>query len=195
MVNRMTRKESRFVEEYCANFNGTRAAKAAGYSEKTANVIACELLKKPHIKSAIEAHLKAVAAENAALLHRNIIEYQRLAYFNPQDLFDSEGRPIPIEKLDPEVAAAIAGIEIEELWEGRGESRERIGNVRKYKLVDKKGALDSISRYLGMFNDNLKLVTPPGQPPIATGGVSIDASKLSTDQLKAVMEAISAGTA
>jgi len=40
-------------------------------------------------------------------------------------------------------------------------------------LVDKKGALDSIARYLGVLSDSLKLITPPGQAPIATPAPSV----------------------
>ena len=47
-------------------------------------------------------------------------------------------------------AAAIAGLDIEEANDNRGV-------VRKYKIADKKGALDSVARHLGMFNDKLNL--------------------------------------
>jgi len=40
----LTARQLRFCEEYMADFNGKRAAVAAGYSEKTASSIACQLL-------------------------------------------------------------------------------------------------------------------------------------------------------
>lgn len=48
-----TDRERMFVAEYCVDFNGTRAAIAAGYAKRTAPVMACKLLKKPKIKQAI----------------------------------------------------------------------------------------------------------------------------------------------
>ena len=54
----LTAKQSRFVKEYCLDFNGTRAAIAAGYSKKTAGVIAMENLKKPNIQGSIQAEIK-----------------------------------------------------------------------------------------------------------------------------------------
>ncbi len=50
----LTSKEWAFVLEYPKDWNGTRAAKAAGYSENTATEIASENLRKPHIKEALE---------------------------------------------------------------------------------------------------------------------------------------------
>ncbi|MCI5929036.1 MAG: terminase small subunit [Pseudoflavonifractor capillosus] len=40
----LTAKQAAFVREYLIDLNATQAAIRAGYSAKTANVIACELL-------------------------------------------------------------------------------------------------------------------------------------------------------
>jgi hypothetical protein len=50
----MTDKQKRFCEEYVKDWNATRAAIAAGYSEKTAYSIASENLTKPYIREEIE---------------------------------------------------------------------------------------------------------------------------------------------
>jgi phage terminase small subunit len=44
----------RFVQEYLRDFNATRAAKEVGYSEKSAHVTGCKLLKDPKIADAVE---------------------------------------------------------------------------------------------------------------------------------------------
>lgn len=46
-------RQQRFVQEYMVDYNATRAAVAAGYSEKTARSIASENLTKPDIVDAI----------------------------------------------------------------------------------------------------------------------------------------------
>lgn len=64
LVNGLTIKQQRFVNEYVANGgNGTRAAIQAGYSEDTASEMAYENLNKPHIKQAIEAYEQAIATK------------------------------------------------------------------------------------------------------------------------------------
>jgi hypothetical protein len=74
---------------------------------------------------------------------------------------------------------------VQEIYEGEGENRHFVGYSKKYKLNDKKGALDSMSRYLGMFNDKVEL-TGKGGGPIQT---AVNLSTLSEADL-ALMEAL-----
>ena len=55
MSRKLTDRQERFVIEYLACANGAEAARAAGYSEKTARQMANENLTKPYIVAAIEA--------------------------------------------------------------------------------------------------------------------------------------------
>tara|TARA_R100001440_G_scaffold56505_1_gene76287 strand:+ start:64 stop:474 length:411 start_codon:yes stop_codon:yes gene_type:complete len=55
MTKKLTDRQERFVIEYLACANGAEAARAAGYSEKTARQMANENLTKPYIVAAIEA--------------------------------------------------------------------------------------------------------------------------------------------
>ncbi len=50
----LTDKQRIFCHEYVIDWNATRAAKVAGYSEKTAGEMGYENLKKPQIKQYIE---------------------------------------------------------------------------------------------------------------------------------------------
>jgi len=50
----LTNKQKIFCEEYILDWNASRAARAAGYSEKTAKDIGCENLTKPNIQAYIE---------------------------------------------------------------------------------------------------------------------------------------------
>src|SRR5579863_8517721 len=55
---KLTAKEKRFCEEYLLDLNATRAARDAGYSEKSARSIGYENLTKPHIRKYIDQRLK-----------------------------------------------------------------------------------------------------------------------------------------
>jgi len=55
---KLTVKQQRFCDEYLIDLNATQAAIRAGYSEKTAKVIASENLSKPNIKEYIENRMK-----------------------------------------------------------------------------------------------------------------------------------------
>jgi phage terminase small subunit len=52
-ISRLNRKQRRFVAEYLVDMNATQAAIRAGYSARTANVIAAQLLAKLSIREQI----------------------------------------------------------------------------------------------------------------------------------------------
>jgi phage terminase small subunit len=60
-LGNLTNKQSRFVEEYLLDNNGTQAAIRAGYSKHTARAIATENLSKPVILDAIEEGRKIIS--------------------------------------------------------------------------------------------------------------------------------------
>lgn len=62
-MGKMTDKQQRFCDEYLIDLNATQAAIRAGYSKKTAGVIADENLKKPYIKEYIEARMAEKESE------------------------------------------------------------------------------------------------------------------------------------
>lgn len=154
----MTDKQRRFVEEYLVDLNATQAAIRAGYSEKTAGQIGDENLKKPEIKQAIQARRKELSEKVEITQERVLKEYARLAFLDPRKLFDNTGAPLPIQELDDDTAAAIVGLDVVQV----GNSDVGIGDILKYKLADKKGALDSVAKHLGMFTEKVEVtVTDP----------------------------------
>lgn len=70
-VKTLTKRQQAFVEHYLANgFNATKAAKDAGYSEKTAYSIGSENLRKPEIASHVRARMKALTMSADEALYR-----------------------------------------------------------------------------------------------------------------------------
>lgn len=70
-ASEITDKQRRFIDEYCRDFNATRASKEAGYSEKSARQLASRLLSNANIRKAINERLDAIsltAAEVTSLL-------------------------------------------------------------------------------------------------------------------------------
>ncbi|MBL6990122.1 MAG: terminase small subunit [Bacteriovoracaceae bacterium] len=62
-MKQLTRKQAFFVNEYLKDFNATRAARDAGYSQKTAYSIGQENLRKPEIAKMIKSYAKERAVE------------------------------------------------------------------------------------------------------------------------------------
>jgi phage terminase small subunit len=161
MTEKLTPKQERFVAEYLVDLNATQAAIRAGYSAKTARSIGHELLTKPDIQDAITTGRATLAEKTGITQERVLKEYARLGFLDIRKAFDENGHLKPISELDDDTAAAIAGIDIVENQCGAEISADGIRTVESYtkklKIADKKGALDSIARHLGMFNDSLTL--------------------------------------
>lgn len=74
MTVKLTDKQVRFVEEYCSNgFNATKAAKTAGYSEKTAGRMGSENLGKPDIQEGVREFMNK-ATEKALCTTEMVVE-------------------------------------------------------------------------------------------------------------------------
>lgn len=63
---KLTLKQQRFADEYIISGNATQAAIKAGYSKRTAGVIADENLKKPKIKKYIDERLAELESAKIA---------------------------------------------------------------------------------------------------------------------------------
>lgn len=66
----LTKKQQAFVEFYLRDWNGSKAARLAGYSERSAARIAYELLDKPEIQDAIRARLEEIKMTSDEVLMR-----------------------------------------------------------------------------------------------------------------------------
>lgn len=163
-TNDLTDKQQRFVEEYIIDLNATQAAIRAGYSEDSAKQIGSENLSKPDIQDAIEKLRDKISKKCEVTVERVLKEYAKLAFLDIRKAFDENGNLKPISELDNDTAAAVSGLEFEDVYDGVGRDREKVGILRKVKLSDKKGALDSLGRHLGMFKDKVELTGKDGNP-------------------------------
>jgi phage terminase small subunit len=157
----LTPKEEAFCLKYVELNDGCAAyRKAYDASAANNNIVARNakrLLKKPHIVARLEALRARVVERHDITLDRIVTELSRVAFLDVRKIFDSEGNLKKPQDLDDETAAAVAGLEVEELWEGRGDDRERVGSLHKVKLSDKVRALEIFLRYLGQLKDKLEV--------------------------------------
>ena len=95
-------KQKQFCEEYIIDLNGTQAAIRAGYSEKTANRIASELLSKLDIQEYI-CVLKNKRSERVKYsqdeLMRDILEVKNRC-MQASPVIDKDGNETGIWKFD-----------------------------------------------------------------------------------------------
>ena len=156
----MTPKQKRFVDEYLIDCNASAAARRAGYSARTADAIGRENLGKPTIAAAIAEQQAARAQRTQITQDRVLEEYAKIAFLDPRRFYDSAGNLLDITELPKDVAAALAGIEVTTERAGMDEDgKPLLRPVRKIKFADKRAALDSLARHLGMFVDRKEVRT------------------------------------
>jgi phage terminase small subunit len=126
-------------------------------TDKSIDEEACRLYNDRKVSSRLTQLKESFRQRNMITVERVLKEYAKLGFFDPRNLFDADGKPKDITELDDETAAALAGLDIQEVYEGFGDDRKFVGYTKKYKLTDKKAALDSMARYLGMFTDKTEV--------------------------------------
>lgn len=140
---RLTDKQQRFIEEYPVDFNASAAAQRAGYSPRTCGAAGHNLLKDDRIQKALGKHVKKLADKAEVTVERVLKEYARLAFFDIAELFDENGNMLALQDMPEDARRAIGGIDVSQIGDEE--------TVKKIKIIDKKGALDSIGKYLKMF--------------------------------------------
>jgi phage terminase small subunit len=153
---------ARFVDEFMIDRNATEAAIRAGYSKASAGSIGSRLLKDVKILTEINKRSAEQTQRLQITADRIMQEYERLALLDPLDLFRPDGSMKNLAEMPEDARRAIVGIEIRELKDGAAMLDEGGGvraletTLKKIKLADKKGALDSLAKILGMMKDRVE---------------------------------------
>lgn len=153
-------KRKLFADAYLANGgNATQAAIAAGLSAKSAGQTGNRMLKHPQVAARVAELQQKVAEKFELNTERVLQELSRLAFFDIRKLVDNTGKPKALAELDDDTAAAIVGLDVVQF----GNKDSGIGDVLKFKLADKKGALDLAMRHLGLLKDKVELTGKDGE--------------------------------
>lgn len=157
--NELTDKQRIFCEEYLIDFNATRAAIAAGYSEKTARKIGSENLTKPDIQNYLNQKREEISKRHDVTMDRIIQEYAHIAFQDTAELFDGSVLK-EVSELPEHVTRALSEVTVQSVKSfGEGDNK-KIAEVIKVKSHDKKGALDSLTRILGGFEKDNEQTKP-----------------------------------
>jgi phage terminase small subunit len=154
----MTHKQTLFTAEYIKTGNATEAAKAAGYSPKTAYSIGQRLLKKVEVKQAIQECQEKASREAEVTLEWWVKKMKQLADFDPRRFYDAQGNLLPVPELDDDSAAALAGLEVQEMLVGL-EGGKQVTTVKRVKFTDRQQALNMLGKHLGAYFNELTLIT------------------------------------
>ena len=155
MPDGLTDKQKRFCEEYIIDWNATRAAKAAGYSEDTARSIGCENLTKPNVVAYLD-ELRKKTAELAGISALRVAkEFAKIAFQSAADLRRSWDEVKDWDDLTDDEKSILSEIETTEKviqstgGDSEGEVLKVLERKLKYKTHDKQKALTELKKMFG----------------------------------------------
>lgn len=162
-MQELTGQQKLFVHEYMVDLNALQACIRAGYSEKTAGTMSAKLMAKPHIKAAIDKQMAKRTKKTDISAERVLEEYAKIAFADIKDFlrygtektvvgYTGDGQPVVEYRqvVDAKPSEEVDGTLINEVSIGKD-------GTFKFKLHDKKGALDMVGKHLGMFTDNINI--------------------------------------
>jgi phage terminase small subunit len=140
-------KQGRFVEEYLRDLNGKQAAIRAGYSPKSAEVLASQILRNLKVQAAItaaqvrrsqrtEISQDTVLVELAVLAHSDITHY----------VIDDSGNVALCDGAPPQAMRAVASLKKKIMHTAAGVIYET-----EIKLWNKPASLRMSGEHLGLF--------------------------------------------
>jgi phage terminase small subunit len=161
-------RQALFVKEYLIDLNAAAACLRAGYCKdkpRNAHKYGSALLKNPEVADAIQKGMND-RADRVELKADDVLRgLFRIATADLSEAYDESGRLLPVKEIPKEVRQAIAGIKVYEEFLGRGNDRDKIGEVRELKFWDKTKALDLLGRHLKLFQgDQLNVNINNTQP-------------------------------
>lgn len=161
---KLTEKQKRFIQEYLIDLNATQAAIRSGYSQKTARSAGQRLLTNVDIQAEIEQSIKNVNKNVESKAEDVIRGLMRIAYSDIRKIatWTEDGIPqfMPSSDIDEDTAMSIKSITFTERHFGEGKVERKL----KIEQCDKKGALDSLAKYHGLFIQKHEITGKDGGP-------------------------------
>lgn len=157
MSKTLTPKEEKFCHAIVAGENQSDAYRLAYNAKRmkadTINNKAYQLMQKGDIRARV-AELRAPVVQ---AVQKDRIEWlreiQRCAFFDIRQLLDENGNIKAFDQVSDDALPAVAGLEVEEVWEGHGKDRTQTGETKKLKLVDRLAALTLFGKATGFLQE------------------------------------------
>jgi len=148
---RLTPRLRRFVDAYLTGLTASDAVRAAGWKVKNVGTAGWVALQNVDVQLAIRELAEDVSARVG--LRREVIVKSALdlATFDIACLFNDDHSLKALHEIPLEARRAIEGIEVSEIWEGTGEDRRQVGELKKVKLVKRLDALELCMKYARML--------------------------------------------
>ncbi len=139
-------REYAFVQAYLQNLLLKEAGLAAGYPKTTAARMAWEIIRRPHVREAIDAALQERFNAGKASITEKLAQ---MAFFNPGNIVSWDGKGLKVKASNLLTEADWAGIERVKM--------NKDGTIEVI-FVDRMAALEKLARITGIARE-----LPPAQ--------------------------------
>lgn len=154
LKKKLTEKERIFCHQYIIDWNGSRAARVAGYSEKSVNAIASQNLTKLYIQQYIDFIKDDIEKETGITKIRNLNELAKIAYSSIAHLHNTWIELKEFESLTDAQKEAIESTETKteqkKVFDAKS-IKEELVDIKyiKIKLHPKISAIQEINKMQG----------------------------------------------
>lgn len=175
----INRRQRLFIEAYlCNGFNATKAAIAAGYSERSARSIGAENLTKPDILAELETYLAEISLSREEILTRladlaradfaNLLTVKEVPDLSAILAQGEQSKPAEGTERPPVPMTTVAELDLLKAVQASQtyaiESVEYGKYGLKVKLHDKLKALELAGRAKGLFREKVEVTGRNGGP-------------------------------
>lgn len=146
-----------FVDEWLISRNATDAYQMAFPKIKKTNAVAaalgCEMLKRKEVAKYIDRKLEKASQKVDIDIEWVLKRYKQLIEFTVRDFLNSDGELKPLDEIPKDILYAVHGFKNwkQIIREKNGKTKITKTSLLDLKFSDKKGVLDSLGKFLGMF--------------------------------------------
>ena len=98
-------------------------------------------------------YLRSIIAQDEWAIQRILKELRDISYFNGDELYNEDHTLKPVSEWPKGAIQALKSIQVDELFEGTGKDRTKIGVSKKVKLIDKIKSIELMMKNLGILTD------------------------------------------
>lgn len=151
-----------FAQNLAQGMSANQAYERAGYRPNDSNCI--KLKNCQEVQDRVKELLGAIAEKKLVTVEDVLRELLLIAKVDIAKAYGENGKLLSIHEIPEDTRRAIAGIEVEELFEGQGRDKKQIGFTTKVKFWDKPRCLELLGKHLEMFIERHKHSDSDGKP-------------------------------
>jgi len=161
--NGLTDKWQIAIDEWIVNGRNGRLAYKKAYpkaKDNTCETQFSELLKKPEVAKYLLKVTEAATEQTQIDAAWVLTRISEMIDSDPLDIFDAvTGCYKPIEQWPIIWRRMLSAADVQEIYDGQGKDRKKVGEIVKYKFIDKLKAYEMIGKHVDVqaFKDRIEV--------------------------------------